>query len=72
VDDHGNRIMEVPLPTVPDRSIRSRSWLPSFSFNSGSRSTHIVAWSMVALAIVDDPGASIASASPGRRCHRKN
>jgi hypothetical protein len=52
VDDHGNRIMEVPLPTVPDRSIRSRSWLPSFSFNSGSRSTHIVAWSMVALAIV--------------------
>ena len=51
-DVHGNRIMEVPLPSVPDRSIRSRSWLPSFSFNFSPHSAHVVAWSMVALAIV--------------------
>jgi hypothetical protein len=51
-DVHGNRIMEVLLPPVPDRSIRSRSWLPGFSFNFGSHSAHVVAWSMVALAIV--------------------
>jgi hypothetical protein len=51
-DVHGNRIMEVPLPSVPDRSTRSRSWLPGVSFNFGSHSAHVVAWSMVALAIV--------------------
>jgi hypothetical protein len=51
-DVHGNRIIEVPLPAVPDRSIRSRSWLPSLSFNFNPHSAHVVAWSMVALAIV--------------------
>ena len=51
-DVHGNRITEVPLPSFPHRSIRSRSWLPGFSFNFSPHSAHVVAWSMVALAIV--------------------
>jgi hypothetical protein len=51
-DVHGNRIIEVPLPSVSDRRIRSRSWLASFSFNFSPHSAHVVAWSMVALAIV--------------------
>jgi hypothetical protein len=49
---HGNNIVEVPLSAVPARSIRPWSWRPSFPSNLGSQSPHIVAWSMVAVAIV--------------------
>ena len=51
-DEHGHDIAEVPLAADRARSIRPWSWLPSFPSNFGSQSPHIVAWSMVAVAIV--------------------
>jgi hypothetical protein len=51
-DEHGHEIAEVPLPIDSARSIRSWSWLPNFPLNFGSQSSHIVAWSMAAVAIV--------------------
>jgi Subtilase family len=48
----GKNIVEVPLSAVPARSIQPWSWRPSFPSNLRFQSQHIVAWSMVAVAIV--------------------
>jgi hypothetical protein len=51
-DGHGNNIAEVPLSAVRARSIRPWSLHQHFPSNFGSHSPHIVAWSLVAVAIV--------------------
>jgi hypothetical protein len=51
-DQYGNNIVDVQLSTVRVRTIGPFSWLPRFSANFGSQFPHIVAWSMLAVAIV--------------------
>ena len=51
-DEHGHDIAEVPLAADRARSIQPWSWLPHLRFNFGSQPPHIVAWSMVAVAII--------------------
>ena len=51
-DEYGHEVAEVPLAANRARSVRPWSWLLSFSSNFGSQSPEIVAWSVVAVAIV--------------------